>query len=86
MKTIKQIKQECIEIDLSNLSNIGTVINGKYCTFTTKLEVELFYLNINLKDLLKIYSEYMGLKCLEKEEGLEEHGYTINILDLIENL
>jgi len=91
MQTIKSIKDTCIAIDLVNIENgdksIGITIGGKFIQFKEKDDVEIFYSRISLKDLLIIYSQYMGLSCLISDgESLSEHGYTIDILELIENL
>jgi len=78
MKTIEQIKKECIEVDKVHLGTNG---------FGNENEIINYYKDISIKKLLIIYSNYMGLKCLVSDgESLEEHGYTINILDLIEYL
>jgi len=78
MKTIGKIKEECIAIDITNIGSNG---------FESEREVIAHYTSIDIKTLLKYYSNYMGLKCLISDgESLTEHGYTLDILDLVDNL
>lgn len=74
MLTINDIKETCIEVDLQNLNE-------------TEKEVRNFYSQINLKELLKIYSSYCGLDDYSKEEHNNYlKYYNIDILELINNL
>jgi len=88
--TIQEIKDCCIEIDFANMEvgdkSIGTFINEKFYSFRDIHDLELFYSNISLKDLLTIYSSYNGLKCLSQEENLKEQGYAVDILELLKHL
>lgn len=88
--TIEQIKKYCISIDVENINfnnSVAININGVHTELTNKKEVEIFYSSIKLKELLSIYSNYNGLECLERDgESLEKHGYTLDILSLIESL
>lgn len=88
-KTIKQIKNECIEIDVSNIGKgdeIGVWLKdeSRFLYFTDKNSVELYYEHINLKELLRIYSQYMGLNCIKGTP--DEECYSISVLDLIDIL
>ena len=74
MKTIEEIKQCCISIDLQN-------VNGD------RHDIELYYRNVSLKDLLDIYSEYNGLKDYKSENPKDyKESYSIDVLDILENL
>lgn len=89
--TIKEIKEDCIQIDLANVESgdgsIGTFVDGEFIQFRDEHDIRLFYSSISLKELLTIYSQYNGLQCLKNDgESLKEHGYTIDILEIIENL
>lgn len=90
MKTIAEIKEECIDIDLANIrfdNSIGVSLPNKdFLQFEDEKDIRIYYSNINLKQLLKIYSQYMGLSCLEQEESLEKFGYTLSITDIINQL
>jgi len=75
MKTIEEIKEDCINVDLQNV-DVGD-----------RHDIELFYSNISLKDLLKIYSEYNGLKDYKEENPQDyKESYSIDVLDILENL
>jgi hypothetical protein len=91
MRTIKQIKDECIEIDLSNVllgdKSIGTFIDGDFMPFRDSQDVELFYSQISIKELLKIYSSYNGLSDYKIDEPTDYlASYNIDILSIIEFL
>ena len=91
MLTIEKIKQECIEIDMSNIDagdkSIGTYINGKFFQFRDLHDVELFYSNISLKELLTIYSQYNGLKCYKADEPkYYRESHNLDILTILELL
>ena len=58
----------------------------KFIQFKDEDDVRIFYSQIGLKELLTIYSSYMGLECLANEGDLLEHGYAVNILEIIEYL
>tara|TARA_B110000858_G_scaffold181585_1_gene220165 strand:- start:340 stop:618 length:279 start_codon:yes stop_codon:yes gene_type:complete len=89
--TIQQIKDDCINIDIQNINadddTIGTYINGKFTQFRDLHDVELFYSNISLKELLTIYSQYNGLDCYKKD-NIENYNKSCNIdiLELINEL
>ena len=75
MLTIEKIKQECIDIDMQNIDAGDTY------------DVELFYANISLKELLTIYSQYMGLSCYKSDEPKEyRESYSLDILTIINEL
>lgn len=91
MLTIEKIKKECIEIDMLNVDGgdtpIGTFMNGKFIQFRDLHDVELFYSNMSLKELLTIYSQYNGLECYKKDEP-KDYGesYNLDILTIIDLL
>jgi hypothetical protein len=75
MLTIEKIKQECIDIDMQNIDAGDTY------------DVELFYANISLKELLTIYSQYMGLSCHKSDEPKDyRESYNLDILTIINEL
>lgn len=88
--TIEEIKEYCIEVDMANIvADQSLVIKDgyKYQTLTNEKEVRLFYHSISLKELLKIFSEYNGLKCYRKEEPEDySKSYSVDILSIIEEL
>jgi len=89
--TIKEIKEDCIQIDLANVllgdESIGTYVDGKFLPFKDENDVRLFYSSISVKELLDIFSQYNGLKCLKNDgESLREHGYVVDIDSLLEYL
>lgn len=91
MLTIKKIKEECIDIDASNLNLddacIGSYIDGKFFQFRDLHDVELFYSNISLKKLLEIYSQYNGLSCYKTDEPKAyRESYNLDILSIIDLL
>ena len=91
MLTIEKIKQECIDIDMSNIDagdkSIGTYVDGKFIQFRDLHDVELFYSNISLKELLTIYSQYMGLSCYKSDEPKDyRESYNLDILTIINEL
>ena len=91
MLTIEKIKQECIDIDMQNVDagdkSIGTYVNGKFIQFRDLEDVELFYSNISLKELLEIYSSYNGLECYRVDEPKEyRDSYNLDILTILELL
>tara|TARA_B100001094_G_scaffold148754_1_gene144058 strand:+ start:1647 stop:1922 length:276 start_codon:yes stop_codon:yes gene_type:complete len=91
MLTIEKIKQECIGIDMQNIdagdTSIGTYVDGEFLQFRDSHDVELFYANISLKELLTIYSQYMGLSCYKSDEPKEyRESYSLDILTIINEL
>tara|TARA_R110000803_G_scaffold145933_4_gene211759 strand:+ start:1153 stop:1428 length:276 start_codon:yes stop_codon:yes gene_type:complete len=91
MITIEKIKQECIDIDMQNIDSgdesIGTYIEDKFLQFRDLHDVELFYSNISLKELLAIYSQYNGLKCYKSDEPKDyRESYNLDILSILELL
>jgi len=89
--TIKEIKEDCIQIDLQNVlsgdESIGTYIDGEFFQFKDEADIRLFYSQISIKELLDIYSQYNGLQCLKNDgESLREHGYVVDIDSLLEYL
>ncbi len=52
--TIKEIKEDCIQIDLANVllgdESIGTYVDGKFLPFKDENDVRLFYSNISIKE------------------------------------
>tara|TARA_R110002124_G_scaffold73777_4_gene197917 strand:+ start:894 stop:1169 length:276 start_codon:yes stop_codon:yes gene_type:complete len=91
MLNIEKIKQECIDIDMQNVAvgdkSIGTYIDGKFFQFRDLQDVELFYSNISLKELLTIYSQYNGLNCYKDDEPKEyRESYNLDILSVLELL
>ena len=75
MLTIKKIKEECINIDMQNI-DVGNLH-----------DVELFYSNISLKELLTIYSQYNGLGCYRAEDPRDyRESYNLDILSILELL
>lgn len=88
MLTIEKIKEECIEIDMSNIdagdTSIGTYVDGEFYQFRDLHDVELFYSNISLKELLTIYSQYNGLSCYKSDEPKDyRESYNLDILSII---
>ena len=91
MLSIEKIKKECIDIDMQNIDagdkSIGTYIDGKFFQFRNLHDVELFYSNISLKELLTIYSQYNGLECYKVDEPKEyRESYNLDILTILELL
>ena len=91
MLTLEKIKQECIDIDMANINagdkSIGTYVDGKFIQFRDLHDVELFYSNISLKELLTIYSQYMGLSCYKSDEPKDyRESYNLDILTIIKEL
>lgn len=91
MLTIEKIKQECIDIDMQNIDagdkSIGTYVNDKFIQFRDLHDVELFYSNISLKQLLKVYSSYNGLECYRADEPKDyRESYNLDILTILELL
>ena len=91
MLTLEKIKQECIDIDMTNINagdkSIGTHIDGEFYQFRFLHEVKLFYANISLKELLNIYSQYNGLKCYKTDEPKDyRDSYNLDILTIINEL
>ena len=91
MLTIEKIKQDCIEIDMSNIDagdkSIGTYINGEFFQFRDLHDVELFYSNISLKELLTIYSQYNGLTCFKADDPENyRKSHNLDILAILELL
>ena len=91
MLTIEKIKQECIDIDMTNIDagdkSIGTYVDDKFIQFRDLHDVELFYSNISLKELLTIYSQYMGLSCYKSDEPKDyRESYNLDILTIIKEL
>lgn len=91
MLTIEKIKQECIDIDMSNIdsgdTSIGTYVDGEFYQFRDLHDVKLFYANISLKELLTIYSQYMGLSCYKSDEPKDyRESYNLDILTIIKEL
>jgi len=91
MMTIRKIKQMCIELDMSNIevgdSSIGTHIDGKFFQFRDLHDVELFYSNISLKELLKIYAQYNGLEDYRIENPKDyRESYNLDLLTIIDFL
>lgn len=91
MLTLEKIKQECIDIDMTNIDagdkSIGTYVDDKFIQFRDLHDVELFYSNISLKELLTIYSQYMGLSCYKSDEPKDyRESYNLDILTIINEL
>lgn len=91
MLTLEKIKQECIDIDMANINagdkSIGTYVDDKFIQFRDLHDVELFYSNISLKELLTIYSQYNGLSCYKSDEPKEyRESYNLDILTIINEL
>jgi len=91
MLSIEKIKKECIDIDMQNIDSgdksIGTYIDGNFLQFRDLHDVELFYSNISLKELLTIYSQYNGLKCYKASEPKDyRESYNLDILTILELL
>lgn len=91
MLTLEKIKQECIDIDMTNIDagdkSIGTYVDDKFIQFRDLHDVELFYSNISLKELLTIYSQYNGLSCYKSDEPKEyRESYNLDILTIINEL
>ena len=92
MLTLEKIKQECIDIDMANIidagdKSIGTYVDDKFIQFRDLHDVELFYSNISLKELLTIYSQYNGLSCYKSDEPKEyRESYNLDILTIINEL
>ena len=91
MLSIAKIKKECIDIDMQNIDagdkSIGTYIDGKFFQFRDLHDVELFYSNISLKELLTIYSQYNGLDCYKSDEPKDyRDSYNLDILTILELL
>jgi hypothetical protein len=91
MLTLEKIKQECIGIDMANIDagdkSIGTYVDDKFIQFRDLHDVELFYSNISLKELLTIYSQYMGLSCYKSDEPKDyRESYNLDILTIIKEL
>jgi hypothetical protein len=90
MKTIGDIKEYCIAVDLAYISDgvdIGVVEEGDYTHFKDENTVRAFYSRIKLKDLLELYSSYNGLEFLRADgEDLDKHGYTLDIQSVIDYL
>ncbi len=91
MRTIKEIKEYCVQVDLQNVlagdKSIQAYDGDNHIPLTTEKEIRLFYMNANIKDLLQIYAEYNGLKCYKKDEP-EDYAisYGLDIIDLIQNI
>ena len=88
MLNIEKIKQECIDIDMQNVAvgdkSIGTYIDGKFFQFRDLHDVELYYANISLKELLTTYSEYNGLNCYKADEPKDyRESYNLDILSVL---
>ena len=91
MLTINKIKKECIEIDMLNIdagdTSIGTYVDGRFIQFRDLHDVELFYSNIPLKELLTIYSQYNGLSCYKSSEPKDyRESYNLDIMEIIDEL
>ena len=91
MLTINKIKEECIQIDMSNIdvgdTSIGTYVDDKFFQFRDLHDVELFYSNISLKELLTIYSQYNGLSCYKSSEPKDyRDSYNLDIIEIINEL
>jgi hypothetical protein len=91
MLTLEKIKQECIDIDMTNIDagdkSIGTYVDDKFIQFRDLHDVELFYSNISLKELLTIYSQYNGLSCYKSDEPKDyRESYNLDILTIIKEL
>tara|TARA_B110000046_G_scaffold75928_1_gene83998 strand:+ start:219 stop:500 length:282 start_codon:yes stop_codon:yes gene_type:complete len=91
MLTINKIKEECIQIDMSNIdvgdTSIGTYVDDKFFQFRDLHDVELFYSNISLKELLTIYSQYNGLSCYKSSEPKDyRESYNLDIIEIINEL
>ena len=92
MKTIEQIREECIELDLANVNSgdksIGAYKKGRTpITFTCEKDIRLFYWNISVKQLLEYYSNYFGLEDYKAEEPKDyKQSYSIDILSILEEL
>lgn len=91
MKTIEEIREYCINVDLQNVDSgdksIGVGRGAKFIRFRDRHDIELFYRNTSLKDLLSTYSAYNGLKLRKLYEPKDyKESYSIDILDILENL
>ena len=72
MRTISNIKEYCVQLDLTN--NLGS-----------EKDIRYFYDNIEPLRLLEIYSNYNGLKCYKTEEPRDYiESYSIDILTIID--
>jgi hypothetical protein len=91
-KTIDEIREYCIQLDLENVKSgdksIGTYRKGtESIIFENEKEVRLFYWDISTLKLLTIYSEYNGLECYKYDEPIDyANTYSIDILEIIEAL
>ncbi len=72
---VEEIKEECIQIDITNIGSNG---------FDTKAEVLAHYKEISLKKLLHYYYHYMGL--FEHDVDCKKEGYSIEIDNLLKFL
>lgn len=91
MLSIKEIKKYCIDIDMRNINagdkSIGVYMNGKLLQFRDLHDVELFYSNISLKELLTIYSQYNGLECYRADNPKDyRESYSLDILTILDAL
>lgn len=92
MKTIEEIREYCVQVDLGNVLNgdksIGAYSKGrKPIVFTCEKDIRLFYYNISLKDLLNTYSSYNGLECYKADEPKDyRESYNLDILSILELL
>ena len=91
MLTINKIKEYCIDIDMQNIDagdkSIGAYIGSRFLQFRDLHDVELFYSNISLKELLTIYSQYNGLECYRFDEPKEySKDYNLDIIEIINEL
>ena len=82
MKTINQIKEECIAIDMDNLytGTVGVYVDGVWLQQLTENDVRLHYAMIDTAELLKYYVSYMGLRDIS---DAERSSYAIDIIELI---
>lgn len=82
MKTIDEIKEECIQIDIDNLYTgaVGVYVDGVWLKQTTENDVRIHYAKIDTAELLKYYISYMGLRDIS---DADRSAYAIDILSLI---
>ena len=78
-------------MDMSNINDgdksIGVYVNGEFLQFRDFRDVELFYSSISLKELLKTYTQYVGLNCYKTDHPKEyRNSYNLDILSILELL
>lgn len=82
MLTLRNIRDECVGIDLQELDQCEMSVE----TYEQeKRKIIKYYLDCKVKKLLEIFSQYNGLSCLSPMERLE-NGYVIDIFNLVKEL